>query len=189
MALFRRKEKEQLVPHSNASSLEHPHVPAPTEAPVAPVPEQQRSVEEQTTPAEQQRPVEVPRPGVSGSAQQQATTTPAATQSVAPKTVVRQNIESVLSSGLTEVYQGMTPQEQQQFRVAGEQAASTIEQLMTGFKATAKVVLDVIRTWLKMIPRVNKYFLEQESKIKTDQIIVLQRKLKKTQNKTHIHME
>lgn len=187
MALFRRKEKEQLlVPHS---SVEHPHVAAPVEAPIAPTPEVQKQVEQQQpAPAEQQRPVEVPRPGASAQTQTQAAPAPAP-QAVQPKTPVRQNIESVLSSGLTEVYQGMTPEEQQQFRVAGEEAASTIEQLMTGFKATARVVLDVIRNWLMMIPRVNKYFLEQESKIKTDQIIVLQRKLKKTQHNTHIHME
>jgi hypothetical protein len=49
--------------------------------------------------------------------------------------------------------------------------------------------VEIIRNWLKLIPRVNKYFLEQESKIKTDRIITLQRKLKRAQRTQHIRME
>jgi hypothetical protein len=60
---------------------------------------------------------------------------------------------------------------------------------MGTFKATARVVLDLIRQWLMLIPRVNRYFLEQESKIKTDRMMTLQRKLKKMHRQTHIRME
>jgi hypothetical protein len=37
----------------------------------------------------------------------------------------------------------------------------------------AKEVLKLIVIWLRFIPHVNKYFLEQESKIKTDKILDL----------------
>lgn len=186
MALFRRKEKEQhIVPHSTVE-----HAPSvPHEAPAVSTPEQQRSVEQQQpAPVEVQQPVEVPKPGARASTSTQAPATPAA-PIAQPKTQARQDIANVLSEGLTQVYQGMTPQEQQAFRVAGEQAASQIEAMMKGFHATARAVLGIIRQWLRLIPRVNKYFLEQESKIKTDKMMSLQRKLKKLQRQHHIRME
>jgi len=180
MPLFGRKSKEQLVvPHGG----EHHAAPTPYEAPVY-TPEQQPQVEQQPRPIERKQPAaEVPKPGASTAAAQPQQ--PAAVP-VQAKTPARQNIESVLSGGLTEVYQSMTPEEQLKFRIAGEEAATKLEGLMTGFRATARVVLDIIRDWLKLIPRVNKYFLEQESKIKTDEMLALQRKLKKAQKDTHI---
>lgn len=95
------------------------------------------------------------------------------------KTKTRQEIEAVLAEGLTEIYQTMTPQEQEQFRLKGEQAVQEIETMMSRLKATARKVLTIIRGWLSTIPRVNKFFLEQESKLKTDEIMKLQRKKKK----------
>lgn len=97
---------------------------------------------------------------------------------VGPKTQTRKEIEEVLSDGLIPLYQSMTPDEQVKFRNAGNVAAAKIEVMVTTFKATAKKIVDIIRVWLLNIPRVNNYFLEQESKLKTDQILDLQKKLK-----------
>jgi hypothetical protein len=192
MALFRRKEKEQPIhPHTGA---EHTRVVEPalpheaTPAPLSPEQQAQPVEQQQPTPLEVPRPNEVPKPGVSGQ-QAQQTTAQAAPTAPAVKSPAREDIEKVLSEGLVKVYQGMTPQEQEAFRIAGDQAAGNIEQLMTGFRASARVVLEIIRGWLKLIPRVNKYFLEQESKIKTDRILILQRKLKKEHRVQHIRME
>lgn len=96
-----------------------------------------------------------------------------------PKTDERKEIESLLSEGLQDVYLAMTPQQQEQFRVKGEQTATAIEEMVTQFKASARKVVQLIRSWLNTIPGVNKYFLEQESKIKTDEIMKYQKKLKK----------
>ena len=40
-------------------------------------------------------------------------------------------------------------------------------------KAVGRKILKLIRSWLKLIPGVNKFFLEQEAKIKTDKIVDL----------------
>ncbi len=95
------------------------------------------------------------------------------------KSAALKEVESVLTENLTEIYQSMTPQEQIAFRQKGEEVAKTIEGLVVTFRATTRKVLDLIRGWLAMIPRVNRYFLEQESKIKTDDVMQLQKKLKK----------
>lgn len=110
-------------------------------------------------------------------------TPPSSTAPVAPvaqqKTETRKEIEDLLSKGLVEMYQAMSPQEQLAFRQKGEETASKIEVLIVTFRATAKRVVELIRAWLATIPRVNKYFLDQESKLKTDEILKLQRRLKK----------
>lgn len=102
-----------------------------------------------------------------------------AAQQIQPKSREREEIEKMLSQGLSQLYQAMTPEQQEQFRTKGEETATAIEQMVTNFKATTRKVLGLIRGWLQFIPGVNKYFLEQESKLKTDDIMKYQRKLQK----------
>lgn len=149
-------------------------------APMAP--EQQPLQSEQNTQAP-----EVQQPGVSGGSTTQQAAQPLVTAT--PKTEARQEIETLLSEGLTDIYQTMTPQQQEVFRQKGDEAASAIEQMMTGFKASARKVVDVIREWLSTIPGVNKFFLEQESKLKTDEILKLQRKLKKKERLNKLNIQ
>lgn len=130
---------------------------------------------------------EVKQPGVSGGSTTQQAAQPLAT--AAPKSEARQEIEALLSEGLTDIYQTMTPQQQEVFRQKGEEAATAIEQMMTGFKASARKVVDVIRAWLSTIPGVNKFFLEQESKLKTDEILKLQRRLKKKERLKQLNIQ
>jgi hypothetical protein len=47
---------------------------------------------------------------------------------------------------------------------------------MDSAKFKVKAIVDLIKKWLAIIPGVNKFFLEQEAKIKTDQIIALKQK-------------
>lgn len=99
------------------------------------------------------------------------------------KTPARKAIEEVLAEDLGDVFRSMPPNEQVAFRAEGVRAASTIEMLITSFTAKAKQLLGIVRTWLGMIPNVNTFFLEQESKLKTDELIRLQKKLKKEQRR------
>lgn len=135
------------------------------------------------------RPIpEQKQPGVSASTARPIPAPPTAVATApAPKTSTRKEIEDVLSDGLSALYQSMTPDEQRKFRAAGEVAAATIEELLTTFKATARKVLDIIRSWLAMIPRVNTFFLEQESKLKADKILSVQRRLKKEHKLKSLH--
>ncbi len=99
------------------------------------------------------------------------------------KSATLKDVEDLLTEDLTDIYQSMTPQEQIAFRKKGEEVAHSIETLVLTFRATTRKVLDLIRGWLAMIPRVNRYFLEQESKIKTDEIMKLQKKVKEDAKK------
>ncbi len=100
--------------------------------------------------------------------------TPTVNASAAPETPKDAEIvaiEKILSEDLAEVYQTMTPAAQQKFKARGEVVAEKIRTLVAGAKAHAHAVLRLIRDWLRLIPGVNRFFLEQEAKIKTDKIL------------------
>lgn len=82
-------------------------------------------------------------------------------------------IETILSEHLDELYMQMTPAQQMQFKQKGEETASKIEKLLLDVKVKIKEVLILLREWLKVIPGVNKFFIEQEAKIKADRILNL----------------
>lgn len=85
-------------------------------------------------------------------------------------------IEKVMASGLEEIYASLDPHTKAIVKTEGEKTATQIEQLLESGKTVAKKILHLIRSWLQKIPGVNKFFLEQESKIKTDRIIAMSRK-------------
>jgi hypothetical protein len=91
-------------------------------------------------------------------------------------TVLYQKVETVLEDGLGDVYQKLSPAKQQEFKVKGEETTKKITQLMQQTKIQVKKVFSLIIGWLKIIPGVNKFFLEQEAKIKTDRILDLKNK-------------
>ncbi|MCW1930290.1 MAG: hypothetical protein KIH62_003140 [Candidatus Kerfeldbacteria bacterium] len=111
---------------------------------------------------------------------------PALPAQAVQKTAQREELEEILADRVAEVYQMLSPKEQEQFRKAGEEAVTKIEILMMQFKATARAVVQIIRQWLRTIPRVNAFFLEQESKIKTDRVLKMQQRLKAQHHKTHL---
>lgn len=94
-------------------------------------------------------------------------------QTVPAKDPMTARIEDVLADDLTDVFLKMSPEKQAEFKQKGEETASAIRQMIEGAKVNARKVFDLIRDWLKLIPGVNKFFLEQEAKIKTDKILNL----------------
>lgn len=103
----------------------------------------------------------------------------AATQQVAaPLTAYQereQKIEEILSSGLDEVFLGLPTKKQAEFKEEGEKAVAQINNLLTKTKVSVEKIISIIKKWLSLIPRVNKFFLEQEAKIKADQIVKLKK--------------
>ena len=85
-----------------------------------------------------------------------------------PETVA---IETILAEDLEEAYKTMTPAAQAKFRARGELVAQKIRVLVAKAHAHAKSVLRLIRDWLRLIPGMNRFFLDQEAKIKTDKIL------------------
>ena len=82
-------------------------------------------------------------------------------------------IEKLLESDLAEIFLNMSPEKQEEFAVKGEEISRKINKLLEKAKITLKEIISLIKEWLQIIPGVNKYFVEQEAKIKADEIIRL----------------
>ncbi len=94
-----------------------------------------------------------------------------ATPTVDPQRIA--DIERILEEDLGDMYFKLAPADKEKFRLGGEEAARQINTLLSAVSVQFKKVVDVIRNWLKLIPGVNTYFLEQEAKIKADRLLKL----------------
>jgi hypothetical protein len=101
----------------------------------------------------------------------QAATTGDSSETAHPKSEFLIQIENILSDGLGDIYKKMEPTAQFTFKQKGEEVSYKIENMLARGKARAKEILHLIKEWLKKIPGVNRFFLEQEAKIKTDRIL------------------
>jgi len=92
-------------------------------------------------------------------------------QIVTDDTIVLKKVESILSNNMDKVFLEMDANTQQVFRVKGEETAKQITILLQKAKVKTKQIIDLIVTWLRIIPRVNKHYIEQEAKIKAELIM------------------
>ncbi len=92
-----------------------------------------------------------------------------------PKEPMLVKIEGILAEDLADVYENLPDDLKPKFRVKGEETAGKIRIMMQEAKIKARKVLKLIKEWLKMIPGVNKFFLEQEATIKTQKLLGLKR--------------
>jgi len=121
-------------------------------------------------------PAEVRRPEISGvPAHEPAGAKAAARVQPADESYIKyKQIEKVLEEDLGEIYNNLTPQEQKTFKMKGEEAARSIFQLIYHqTKIRVKKIVRLIKDWLKAVPGINRFFLEQEAKIKADKIVAL----------------
>lgn len=89
----------------------------------------------------------------------------------APRAKLQKQVESVLSQGLSEIYLSLDPAKRAEFKKAGEKTAEKISRLLESAKINMRKIIALIKKWLMTIPGVNRYFLEQEAKIKADEIV------------------
>ncbi len=94
---------------------------------------------------------------------------------------IKKEIEAVLEEDVKELYLAMNPSDQQKFKAKGEETTAKINEIVNSAKVNAKKIFHLIRGWLKIIPGVSKFFLEQEAKIKTDKILIVTGKEKADQ--------
>lgn len=87
-------------------------------------------------------------------------------------------IEKILESGLADEFAKLSPIAKQEFKIKGEETTTKIRELLRGTHIKVKKIFYLIVEWLKILPGINKFFLEQEAKIKTDMIIGLHNKQK-----------
>ncbi len=81
------------------------------------------------------------------------------------------DIESILASDLTEVFVNLPDSSKLEFKQKGEEIAGKISKMIASGKVKVSKILYWIQDWLRVIPGVNKYFIEQEAKIKADNIM------------------
>lgn len=87
----------------------------------------------------------------------------------------QKKIEALLEADLRDIYLKMDPEKRKEFRAAGERTAREINGLLEETKIRMKKIIALIKNWLALIPGVNKFFLEQEAKIKADEIMKIKR--------------
>lgn len=102
---------------------------------------------------------------------------PAPKQAVAPapeqKDKYRVRVERVLEQNLWDLYFALPQGTREKFKAEGESAAVSLRAAIESKRVKPNQVLKPVLRWLKTIPRVNPFFLEQEAKIKTDQVMAL----------------
>ncbi len=82
-------------------------------------------------------------------------------------------IEKVMEDGIADAYRELTPVQQQEFKIKGEETAYKIRELLKKTRIKIKDIFKLLYEWLRMLPGINKFFLEQEAKIKADKIIAI----------------
>ncbi|MFA6105301.1 MAG: hypothetical protein WC725_01725 [Patescibacteria group bacterium] len=89
---------------------------------------------------------------------------------------VAQKIEKILEENVGEAYSRLSPIAKEEFKIKGEITAKKIAELLSSTHVKVKKVFQLIMEWLKMLPGINRFFLEQEAKIKTDRILALHKR-------------
>ena len=91
---------------------------------------------------------------------------------VDPRVKMLKDVEGILSDGLGDVYKALPKDRQFIFRQKGEEIANKITDMIIYGKAKVKEIWKLVTDWLGGLPGMNKYFLEQEIKIKTDRVMI-----------------
>ena len=91
----------------------------------------------------------------------------------ADKSAMERAIDRVLEEDLGVIFWSMPEDDRQKFRESGEVAAAKIKTLLEQAAVKAIEIFNVIVAWLKTLPGVNSFFIEQEAKLKTDKIMKL----------------
>lgn len=82
-------------------------------------------------------------------------------------------VEKILEEGVADAYARLSPVAKQEFKLKGEEVARAIRDLLKSTHVKVKKIFQLIFEWLRILPGINRFFLEQEAKIKTDRIIEL----------------
>lgn len=152
------------------SDLERAPSFSPGQEPAPVQPEQ--SVEQESAVPESSAPLQMSEQRlVSRAAPSASPIGPVATSSD-PRAGVLKQVEGLLADGLQNLYMSLPEARRAAFKQTGEMVANKITDMIMYGKARAKEIWKLIGEWLRVVPGVNRYFLEQEIKIKTDRIMM-----------------
>jgi hypothetical protein len=79
-------------------------------------------------------------------------------------------VEKILEDGIGPFYASLPDEAKPVFKKRGEQVASQIAEMVRSMNFRVRKAVRLIADWLRTIPGINKFFLEQEAKIKTDML-------------------
>lgn len=113
----------------------------------------------------------------------QPTSAPATPAAAVPTDEIVLEVEKIMEQDMGEHFSKLGPEDQKKFKLKGEQASKELADMVRSFEIKMKRALQLIRDWLLCIPGVNKFFLEQEAKIKVDMLIDLAHNRKEGINK------
>lgn len=82
-------------------------------------------------------------------------------------------IEKIMEAGLSDAFAELSVVQRQEFKIKGEEVAWEIRNILRHTHVKVKKIFKLIFEWLKMLPGINKFFLEKEAKIKTDRIMAI----------------
>jgi hypothetical protein len=82
-------------------------------------------------------------------------------------------VEKIMEDGLKDAFRELTSLQKQEFKIKGEETAYKIRDLLRATHIKIKKIIRLLIEWLKMLPGINRFFLEQEAKIKADKIMAL----------------
>ncbi|MFA6466450.1 MAG: hypothetical protein WCV71_01160 [Patescibacteria group bacterium] len=85
--------------------------------------------------------------------------------------IIHRQVENVLSAGMENVFLSLDAGLQRDFKLKGEETSNKITLLLMQTKIKVSAITKLILEWLRIIPKINKHYLEQEAKIKTDNIL------------------
>lgn len=89
-----------------------------------------------------------------------------------------QQIESILSEHLETIYADLPEDKKAEFKTKGEETARVIDQLLQSAKIRIKEIISAIVSWLRIIPGVNRFYIEQQAEIKANKLLALHDKQK-----------
>lgn len=160
---------------------ERPALPAEDESPLA---ADERAFEQLEANEQKDAFLEQAEAAPTSSVQTASATDPqAVTAQAIAKDEVTVQLEKILEDGLGEYVAAMPEEARVRFLYKGQETANAITAMVRSLHIQAKKVVELIRSWLLTIPGVNKFFLEQEAKIKTDKVLELEREYREQQGK------
>jgi len=82
-------------------------------------------------------------------------------------------VEKIMEEGLVDAFKELDTIEREEFKMKGEETAYQIRELLKATHVKIKKIFRLLFSWLKLLPGINRFYLEQEAKIKADKIMSL----------------
>jgi hypothetical protein len=99
-----------------------------------------------------------------------------AVYSQADQQIVLEKVEKILAEDMDNIFLSLDVRQQADFKKRGEEVSRKIVKILEKSSISFNKIVNLIISWLRIIPHVNKFYLEQEAKIKTDRIMLLNKK-------------